>query len=41
MVLGHFNVALNIEEHSTRSSGITLLMQEFKECIDKLEMEDK
>lgn len=39
-ILGDFNVALNIEDHSTGSSGITLPMREFRDCIEKIEVED-
>lgn len=40
VILGDFNVGLNIEDHSIGSSGITLGMREFKDCIDDLGVED-
>lgn len=40
VVLGDFNVGLNIEDHSVSSSGVTLGMLEFKECVQNLEVED-
>nr|GEX93710.1 RNA-directed DNA polymerase, eukaryota, reverse transcriptase zinc-binding domain protein [Tanacetum cinerariifolium] len=35
-----FNVALNVNEHSARSSFLTTDMKEFKECVNQMEVED-
>lgn len=40
IVLGDFNVGLNLEDHSRSSLGITLGMREFRDCIEKIEVED-
>lgn len=40
VLLGDFNVALNIEDTSTGTSGITYGMSDFKECVEKIEVED-
>ncbi|XP_071690777.1 uncharacterized protein [Rutidosis leptorrhynchoides] len=40
VVLGYFNVALDIEESTASSSSCTLAMLEFRECLDNLNMSD-
>ncbi|XP_071739373.1 uncharacterized protein [Rutidosis leptorrhynchoides] len=40
VLLGDFNVALDIEESTASSSSCTLAMLEFRECIDNLNMAD-
>lgn len=37
VLLGDFNVTLNIEDHSLGSSGITKAMVEFKDCIEAID----
>ncbi|GJW24773.1 RNA-directed DNA polymerase, eukaryota, reverse transcriptase zinc-binding domain protein [Tanacetum coccineum] len=39
-LLGDLNVTLNIKEHSSGGSFITDEMQEFKDCINLIEVED-
>ncbi|GJV32713.1 RNA-directed DNA polymerase, eukaryota, reverse transcriptase zinc-binding domain protein [Tanacetum coccineum] len=38
--LGDLNVTLNIEEHSSGGSHLTEEMQEFRSCINEVELED-
>ncbi|XP_071714484.1 uncharacterized protein [Rutidosis leptorrhynchoides] len=38
--MGDFNVSLKIEESTSGTSRLTLLMREFKECVDQLKMMD-
>ncbi|PWA66317.1 RNA-directed DNA polymerase, eukaryota, Reverse transcriptase zinc-binding domain protein [Artemisia annua] len=40
IMLGDFNVTLFLKEHSTGGSSMTKDMNEFRECIDHIEMED-
>lgn len=40
VLLGDFNVALNIEDTSTGTSGITYGMMDFKDCVESIEIED-
>nr|GEZ76959.1 RNA-directed DNA polymerase, eukaryota, reverse transcriptase zinc-binding domain protein [Tanacetum cinerariifolium] len=40
IMLGDMNVTLNPNEHSDGSSSITSEMNEFKDCINSIEMED-
>nr|GEZ68719.1 hypothetical protein [Tanacetum cinerariifolium] len=40
MLLGDFNVTLKVEEHSTRGSFMSQDMNEFRECVNKIEVED-
>ncbi|GKC66611.1 RNA-directed DNA polymerase, eukaryota, reverse transcriptase zinc-binding domain protein [Tanacetum coccineum] len=39
-LLGDMNVTLNIEEHSSGGSFVTDEMQEFKDCVNLVEVED-
>ncbi|GKE74451.1 RNA-directed DNA polymerase, eukaryota, reverse transcriptase zinc-binding domain protein [Tanacetum coccineum] len=39
-IIGDFNVTLHPNEHSTRSSSITIDMMEFNDCINQVEVED-
>ncbi|PWA99778.1 RNA-directed DNA polymerase, eukaryota, Reverse transcriptase zinc-binding domain protein [Artemisia annua] len=38
--LGDFNSALNLEDKLESSSVIDIAMQEFKECVDQIEVSD-
>ncbi|GKC53262.1 RNA-directed DNA polymerase, eukaryota, reverse transcriptase zinc-binding domain protein, partial [Tanacetum coccineum] len=40
IIMGDMNVTLNPNEHSARSSRMTSDMNEFKECVKNIEMED-
>ncbi|GKB86639.1 auxin efflux carrier [Tanacetum coccineum] len=40
MLAGHFNVTLKVEEHSASGSNMTSDMQEFKDCVNEIEVED-
>ncbi|GKC07650.1 putative reverse transcriptase domain-containing protein [Tanacetum coccineum] len=40
VLLGDFNVALNIEDNSSGTSGITCGMGDFKDCMEEIEVSD-
>ncbi|GKB66405.1 putative RNA-directed DNA polymerase, partial [Tanacetum coccineum] len=40
VLLGDFNVALNIEENSSGTSSITCEMGDFKDCMEEIELSD-
>lgn len=40
VLLGDFNVALDIDDTSTGSSGLPKCILEFKECVKKIEISD-
>lgn len=40
IILGDFNVGLNIEDHSVGSTGINIGMREFRECVESLGIVD-
>lgn len=40
VLIGDFNVALNIEDSTRGSSGLSIGMTKFKECVQKIEVED-
>lgn len=40
VLLGDFNVSLNLEDSSVGNSGITMAMKEFRECIEAIKVED-
>ncbi|GJT97313.1 hypothetical protein Tco_1092831 [Tanacetum coccineum] len=39
-LLGDFNVALNLADHSAGSSNIDISMREFKDCVEEIEVLD-
>ncbi|GJV70933.1 RNA-directed DNA polymerase, eukaryota, reverse transcriptase zinc-binding domain protein, partial [Tanacetum coccineum] len=39
-ILGDFNDALNLEDSSVGSSFLDILMREFKECVEEIELMD-
>lgn len=39
-MLGHFNVSLNIEDGIRGTSGVSMGMAEFKECVQNIGVED-
>ncbi|XP_071705361.1 uncharacterized protein [Rutidosis leptorrhynchoides] len=40
VILGDFNVALNLDESTTGGSNMTVAMRDFKECLDNSQMVD-
>ncbi|XP_071740185.1 uncharacterized protein [Rutidosis leptorrhynchoides] len=40
VILGDFNVILKVDEHSAGGSSMTEDMNEFQECVNKVEIED-
>ncbi|GKC27774.1 RNA-directed DNA polymerase, eukaryota, reverse transcriptase zinc-binding domain protein [Tanacetum coccineum] len=40
MLLGYFNVTLKVEEHSAGGSFMSQDMNEFRECVNEIEVED-
>nr|GEV46805.1 hypothetical protein [Tanacetum cinerariifolium] len=40
VIIGDLNVSLNLEDHSERTSCMTQEMEEFKECINDIKMDD-
>lgn len=40
ILMGDYNVTLKVNEHSNSGSAMTAEMNEFKECVNSLEVED-